>query len=54
MFSEKNKSVFITTKDDKLLDAASGNPATGAPPDDLSPVRLNNRLRKSSTLRSAA
>ncbi len=45
MFSEKDKSVFITTKDDKLLDAATGNPATGAPPDDLSAVRLNNRLR---------
>jgi urea transport system permease protein len=45
MFSEKDKSVFITTKDDKLLDAATGKAATGAPPDDLSAVRLNNRLR---------
>ena len=45
MFSAKNKKVFIKTKDDKLLDAATGKPAEGAVPDDIDTVRLNNRLR---------
>jgi urea transport system permease protein len=45
MFSDKAKAVFIATKDDKFLDAATGKPPAGTPPDDLSPVRLNNRLR---------
>jgi urea transport system permease protein len=45
MFSAKEKKVFIKTKDDKLLDATTGKPAEGAPPDDLDNVRLNNRVR---------
>jgi len=45
MYSAKDKKVFIKTKDDKLLDAATGQPATGTPPDDIDNVRLNNRLR---------
>ena len=45
MFSAKNKKVFIKTKDDKLLDAATGRPAEGAAPDDIDTVSLNNRLR---------
>jgi urea transport system permease protein len=45
MFSAKDKKVFIKTKDDKLLDAATGKPAEGAAPDDLDNVRVNNRLR---------
>ncbi|MGH6664842.1 MAG: urea ABC transporter permease subunit UrtB [Pseudolabrys sp.] len=45
MFSAKDKKVFIKTKDGKLLDAATGKPAEGAPPDDIDNVRLNNRLR---------
>jgi urea transport system permease protein len=45
MFSAKDKKVFIKTKDDKLLDAATGKSAEGAPPDDIDTVRLNNRLR---------
>ena len=45
MFSAKDKKVYIKTKDDKLLDAATGKPAEGAPPDDIDAVRLNNRLR---------
>ncbi len=45
MFSAKDKKVFIKTKDDKLLDAATGKPADGAAPDDVDNVRLNNRLR---------
>ena len=45
MFSAQDKKVFIKTKDDKLLDAATGKPAEGAAPDDLDTVRLNNRTR---------
>ena len=45
MYSAKDKKVFIKTKDDKLLDAETGKPAEGAPPDDIDTVRLNNRLR---------
>jgi len=45
MYSARDKKVFIKTKDDKLLDAATGQPATGTPPDDIDNVRLNNRLR---------
>ena len=33
------------TGSDRLLDAATGQPVAGAPPADLAPVRLNNRLR---------
>jgi urea transport system permease protein len=45
MYSAKEKKVYIKTTDDKLLDAATGKPAQGAPPDDIDSVRLNNRLR---------
>jgi urea transport system permease protein len=45
MFSAKDKKVFIKTADDKLVDAETGKPFDGAPPDDLDAVRLNNRLR---------
>jgi urea transport system permease protein len=45
LFSAKDKKVYIKTKDDKLLDAATGKPAEGAAPDDIDAVRLNNRLR---------
>jgi urea transport system permease protein len=44
-FSAKYKKVFIKTKAGGLLDAATGNPAAGVPPDDIDTVRLNNRLR---------
>ena len=44
-YSAKDKKVYIKTKDDKLLDAETGKPAEGAPPDDIDTVRLNNRLR---------
>ena len=46
MFSAEQKKVYIKTKDDKLLDAATGKPFTGAPPDDIDTVIVNNRLRK--------
>jgi|BarGraIncu00222A_1022003.scaffolds.fasta_scaffold00680_15 urea transport system permease protein len=44
-FSAKDKKVYIKTNDGALLDAATGKPAVGAPPDDIDAVRLNNRLR---------
>jgi urea transport system permease protein len=45
MFSAKDKKVYIKTKGDKLLDAATGKPVEGTPPDDIDTVRVNNRLR---------
>jgi urea transport system permease protein len=45
MFSAEKKQVFIKTKDDKLLDAATGKPFTGKEPDDIDNVIVNNRLR---------
>jgi urea transport system permease protein len=46
LFSAEQKRVFFKDEADRLFDAASGSPATGSPPADLSPVRLNNRLRR--------
>jgi urea transport system permease protein len=45
VFSAAQKKVYIKTTDDKLLDAATGKPAEGAPPDDVDTVIVNNRLR---------
>ncbi len=45
VFDAASKKVFIKTKDGKLLDAASGEAASNAPAG-LTPVRLNNRLRR--------
>jgi len=45
LFSEEQKRVFFKDESDRLFDAASGSPAA-APPADLAPVRLNNRLRR--------
>jgi urea transport system permease protein len=45
MFSAERKAVYIQTKDGKLLDAATGKPFTGKPPDDIDNVIVNNRLR---------
>jgi urea transport system permease protein len=45
MFSAQEKKVYIKTKDDKLLDAATGQPITTPPPDDIDAVVVNNRLR---------
>ncbi len=45
MFSAEKKTVYIKTKDDKLLDAVTGKPFTGTPPDDIDTVIVNNRLR---------
>ena len=45
MYSAEQKKVFIQTKDDKLIDAATGKPFTGQAPDDIDNVIVNNRLR---------
>jgi urea transport system permease protein len=45
LYSAAEKKVFIKTTDGKVLDAATGKPITGAPPDDADNVRLNNRVR---------
>ena len=45
MFSAAQKKVYIKTKDDKLLDAATGKPVAGVAPDDIDTVIVNNRLR---------
>ena len=46
LFSAESKRVFIREQPDRLIDAATGEPAAGAAPADLAPVRLNNRLRR--------
>jgi urea transport system permease protein len=45
LFSAQGKRVFVREKSDRLIDAATGEAAAGAVPADLTPVRLNNRLR---------
>jgi urea transport system permease protein len=45
LFSAESKRVFIKEGSDRLIDAVTGQPIAGATPADLSPVRLNNRLR---------
>ena len=45
MFSAQEKKVYIKTKDDKLLDAATGKPFAGKAPEDIDTVIVNNRLR---------
>jgi urea transport system permease protein len=45
MFSAQQKTVYIQTKDGKLLDAATGKPSAGKPPADIDNVIVNNRLR---------
>ena len=46
LFSADSKRVFIREQPDRLIDAATGQPAAGPAPADLAPVRLNNRLRR--------
>jgi urea transport system permease protein len=46
LFSAESKRVFIRELPDRLIDAATGQPAAGTVPADLAPVRLNNRLRR--------
>jgi urea transport system permease protein len=47
LFSTGQKKVYIRDTDGTILDAATGAPTTAAPPADLKPVRVNNRLRRS-------
>ena len=46
LFSAERKTVFYKDRSDKLFDATNGQPVAGTPPGDLSPVRINNRLRR--------
>ena len=46
LFSAESKRVFIREQPDRLIDAATCQPAAGPAPADLAPVRLNNRLRR--------
>ena len=45
LFSTEQKQVFFKDDQDHLFVAETGQPAASDPPADLSPVRLNNRLR---------
>jgi len=45
LYSAAQKKVYIKTADDKVLDAETGEPVSGNPPDDADTVRLNNRIR---------
>ncbi|MGE0753256.1 MAG: urea ABC transporter permease subunit UrtB [Variibacter sp.] len=47
LFSAAEKKIYIRGSDGALLDAATGQPPASAAPADFSPVRLNNRLRRS-------
>lgn len=46
VYSAEAKKVFYKDASDKLIDAVTGQAATGAPPADLETVRLNNRVRR--------
>src|SRR5688500_9328751 len=46
LFSTESKRVLLRDRFDRLIDAATGAAADENPPDDLAPVRLNNRLRR--------
>jgi len=45
LFSASTKKVYFKDTADKFFDASTGAALTAPPPADLSPVRLNNRLR---------
>jgi urea transport system permease protein len=45
LFNPDEKKVYIREASGALLDAATGMPITGAAPDNLKPVRINNRVR---------
>jgi len=46
VFSAERNAVYYKDASDRLIDALTGQPATGAPPSDLATVRINNRLRR--------
>jgi urea transport system permease protein len=45
-FSAESKTVYFRDASGQLIDSATGRPAAGAAPADLSQVQLNNRLRR--------
>ena len=45
-YSPEQKAVFYKDASHRLIDAATGRPATDNPPADLETVRINNRLRR--------
>lgn len=47
LFNPDDKKVYVRTKANKLIDAASNAAVVGEAPANLKPVRLNNRLRRS-------
>ena len=46
LFSSDDKKIYIREASGALLDAATGRAITGSPPDNLKPVRVNNRVRR--------
>ncbi|MEA2940026.1 MAG: urea transport system permease protein [Bradyrhizobium sp.] len=46
LFSAEQKKVYFRDAAGAIVDASTGQPAAGAAPPDLKPVRLNNRLRR--------
>jgi urea transport system permease protein len=46
LFDPDAKKVYVKGKDDRIVDAATGQAVAGAAPANLQPVRLNNRLRR--------
>jgi urea transport system permease protein len=47
LFDEQSKKIYVLQASGGVLDAATGSAVAGLSPDDLKPVRLNNRLRRS-------
>jgi urea transport system permease protein len=46
LFDPDAKKIYVKDKDDRIVDAATGQAVAGAAPANLQPVRLNNRLRR--------
>jgi urea transport system permease protein len=46
LFDPGDKKIYVKDKDDRIVDAATGQAVAGAVPVNLQPVRLNNRLRR--------
>src|SRR5580704_12944077 len=46
LFDPDAKKIYVKGKDDRIVDAASGQAVAGPAPANLQPVRLNNRLRR--------
>ena len=46
LYSAEQKKVFLKDRQDRVLDAATGQPITGDPPADIDTVNVNNRLRR--------